>query len=200
MYENYVKNILDRILALLGLIILSPIFLLTALAIKIEEPRGKVFFIQDRSGKEGKAFSCIKFRSMSTEAPNNAATWELENADSYITKVGRFIRKTSIDELPQLINIIRGDMSIVGPRPVILKEEELINLRRKFGALSVRPGITGLSQISGRDNLPPKKKAETDGEYAANVTFLNDLKIILKTIPQVLSGEGVSEGKKEDFR
>lgn len=199
MYENYVKNILDRILALLGLIILSPIFLLTALAIKIEEPRGKVFFIQDRSGKEGKAFSCIKFRSMSTEAPNNAATWELDNADSYITKVGRFIRKTSIDELPQLINIIRGDMSIVGPRPVILKEEELINLRRKFGALSVRPGITGLSQISGRDNLPPKKKAETDGEYAANVTFLNDLKIILKTIPQVLSGEGVSEGKKEDF-
>ena len=200
MYENYVKNILDRVLALLGLIILSPIFLLTALAIKIEEPRGKVFFIQDRSGKEGKAFSCIKFRSMSTEAPNNAATWELDNADSYITKVGRFIRKTSIDELPQLINIIRGDMSIVGPRPVILKEEELINLRRQFGALSVRPGITGLSQISGRDNLPPKKKAETDGEYAANVTFLNDLKIILKTIPQVLSGEGVSEGKKEDFR
>lgn len=199
MYENYVKNILDRILALLGLIILSPIFLLTALAIKIEEPRGKVFFIQDRSGKEGKAFSCIKFRSMSTEAPNNAATWELDNADSYITKVGRFIRKTSIDELPQLINILRGDMSIVGPRPVILKEEELINLRREYGALSVRPGITGLSQISGRDNLPPKKKAETDGEYAANVTFLNDLKIILKTIPQVLSGEGVSEGKKEDF-
>lgn len=200
MYENYVKNILDRILALLGLIILSPIFLLTAIAIKIEEPRGKVFFIQDRSGKEGKAFSCIKFRSMSTEAPNNAATWELDNADSYITKVGRFIRKTSIDELPQLINIIRGDMSIVGPRPVILKEEELINLRREFGALSVRPGITGLSQISGRDNLPPSKKAETDGEYAANVTFLNDLKIILKTIPQVLSGEGVSEGKKEHFR
>lgn len=199
MYENYVKNILDRILALLGLIILSPIFLLTALAIKIEEPRGKVFFIQDRSGKEGKAFSCIKFRSMSTEAPNNAATWELDNADSYITKVGRFIRKTSIDELPQLINILRGDMSIVGPRPVILKEEELINLRREYGALSVRPGITGLSQISGRDNLPPKKKAETDGDYAANVTFLNDLKIILKTIPQVLSGEGVSEGKKEDF-
>lgn len=200
MYENYVKNILDRILALLGLIILSPIFLLTALAIKIEEPRGKVFFIQDRSGKEGKAFSCIKFRSMSTEAPNNAATWELDNADSYITKVGRFIRKTSIDELPQLINIIKGDMSIVGPRPVILKEEELINLRKEYGALSVRPGITGLSQISGRDNLPPSKKAETDGEYAANVTFLNDLKIILKTIPQVLSGEGVSEGKKEDFR
>lgn len=199
MYENYVKNILDRILALLGLIILSPIFLLTALAIKIEEPRGKVFFIQDRSGKEGKAFSCIKFRSMSTEAPDNAATWELDNADSYITKVGHFIRKTSIDELPQLINIIRGDMSIVGPRPVILKEEELINLRRHYGALSVRPGITGLSQISGRDNLPPNKKAETDGEYAANVTFLNDLKIILKTIPQVLSGEGVSEGKKEDF-
>lgn len=199
MYENYVKNILDRILALLGLIILSPIFLLTALAIKIEEPRGKVFFIQDRSGKEGEPFSCIKFRSMSTEAPSNAATWELDNADSYITKVGRFIRKTSIDELPQLINIIKGDMSIVGPRPVILKEEELINLRRQYGALSVRPGITGLSQISGRDNLHPSKKAETDGEYAANVTFLNDLKIILKTIPQVLSGEGVSEGKKEDF-
>lgn len=103
-------------------------------------------------------FSCIKFRSMSTDAPKNAATWELANADSYITKVGSFIRKTSIDELPQLINIIKGDMSIVGPRPVILKETELINLRKEYGAINVRPGITGLSQISGRDNLPPKKR------------------------------------------
>ena len=148
MYEKYVKNILDRILALLGLIILSPIFLLTALAIKIEEPKGKVFFIQERSGMGARPFSCIKFRSMSTDAPKNAATWELANADSYITKVGSFIRKTSIDELPQLINIIKGDMSIVGPRPVILKETELINLRKEYGAINVRPGITCLLYTS----------------------------------------------------
>ncbi|WP_297788641.1 sugar transferase [uncultured Anaerococcus sp.] len=198
MYEKYVKNIIDRLLAGLALILLSPIFLLTALAIKIEDPKGKIFFIQERSGKDGIPFLCYKFRSMKMEAPKDQATWELDNATSYITKVGAFIRKTSIDELPQLINIVKGDMSLVGPRPVILKEEELIKLRKDFDALRVKPGITGLSQISGRDNLPPRKKAETDGEYASKVSFLNDLKIILKTIPQVLSSEGISEGKKDD--
>ncbi len=198
MYEKYVKNIMDRILAGLGLIVLSPIFLITALAIKIENPKGKVFFVQDRSGRDNTPFKCIKFRSMRTDAPKNQATWELANAESYITKVGAFIRKTSIDELPQLINIVKGDMAIVGPRPVILKEKDLIELREEYGAARLRPGITGLSQISGRDNLPPAKKAKIDGIYAENVTFINDLKIILKTIPQVLSSEGISEGEKQD--
>ncbi|WP_243343309.1 sugar transferase [Anaerococcus sp. AGMB09787] len=198
MYEKYVKNIMDRILAGLGLIVLSPIFLITALAIKIEDPKGKVFFIQDRSGRDSIPFKCIKFRSMRTDAPKNQATWALSNAESYITKVGAFIRKTSIDELPQLINIVKGDMAIVGPRPVILKEKELIELREEYGASRLRPGITGLSQISGRDNLPPAKKAKIDGLYAEHVTFINDLKIILKTIPQVLSSEGISEGEKQD--
>lgn len=198
MYEKYVKNIMDRILAGLGLIVLSPIFLITALAIKIENPKGKVFFVQDRSGRDSTPFKCIKFRSMRIDAPKNQATWELANAESYITKVGAFIRKTSIDELPQLINIVKGDMAIVGPRPVILKEKDLIELREECGAARLRPGITGLSQISGRDNLPPTKKAKIDGIYAENVTFINDLKIILKTIPQVLSSEGISEGEKQD--
>lgn len=198
MYEKYVKNIIDRIVAALALIILSPLFLITAIAIKIDDPAGKVFFIQERSGKDGKAFNCIKFRSMSTKAPKDMATWQLANADSYITKVGAFIRKTSIDELPQLINIVKGDMALVGPRPVILNEKELINLRKEFNALRLKPGITGLSQISGRDNLAPRKKAKLDGLYGQNVTFLNDLKIILKTIPQVLTSEGISEGEKED--
>ncbi|MDO5047666.1 MAG: sugar transferase [Anaerococcus sp.] len=198
MYERYIKNIIDRLLASLALIILLPIFIITGLAIKIEDPKGQVFFIQDRQGIFGKPFRCIKFRSMATNAPKEAASWELDNADSYITHVGAFIRKTSIDELPQLINIIKGDMAIVGPRPVILKEEKLISLRKEYGALGVRPGITGLSQISGRDTLGIRKKAQMDGLYAKNVSFINDLKIILKTIPQVLSSEGISEGRIED--
>lgn len=202
MYENYIKFILDKVLAVIALILLSPIILITALIIKIKEPKSPVLFIQDRSGRYRKPFKCYKFRSMRTSAPKNASTWELENPENYITPFGAFMRKTSLDELPQLINIIKGDMSFVGPRPVILKETELLDLREDYGACKVKPGITGLSQISGRDDLPPKKKAKMDGLYAKNVNFIDDMKLFLKTIPAVLFGEGVSEGKRdeEDFR
>ena len=131
------------------------------------------------------------------DAPKNASTWELENPDSFITPLGKFLRKTSLDELPQLINIVKGDMSFVGPRPVILKERELLDLREANGSAMAKPGITGLSQISGRDNLDPATKAHTDAIYANDITFINDLKIILKTIPKVFKAEGVREGKQD---
>lgn len=197
MYKKYIKNAIDRILSLLAIIILSPLFLIIAIVVKISEPDSKVFFIQDRSGQYRKTFKCYKFRTMTSNAPKNAPTWELENPESYITKVGAFLRKTSLDELPQLINILKGDMSFVGPRPVILQEKELLDLREEYGACKVKPGITGLSQISGRDNLAPREKAKTDAYYANHLTFLMDFKIVLKTIPAVLKGEGVAEGKNE---
>lgn len=171
--------------------------MIVGLISKINEPKATILFKQKRAGVDNKAFICYKFRSMKMTAPNNASTYELENPDEFITPWGKFLRKTSIDEIPQLFNILKGDMSFIGPRPVILKEKELLDLRYENGAASVKPGITGLSQISGRDNLPPAIKAKTDGIYANDISFRNDLKILLKTIPKVLKAEGVSEGKKE---
>ena len=197
MYKKYIKNILDFIFSLIFLIILSPLILIVGLISKINEPKATILFKQERAGVDNKAFTCYKFRSMKMTAPNNASTYELENPDEFITPWGKFLRKTSIDEIPQLFNILKGDMSFIGPRPVILKEKELLDLRYENGAASVKPGITGLSQISGRDNLPPAIKAKTDGIYANDISFRNDLKILLKTIPKVLKAEGVSEGKKE---
>lgn len=196
MYRKYIKHLLDFLLSLVLLIILSPLFLIIAIVSKIIEPKGTVFFKQYRAGVDNKPFLCYKFRSMRMDAPKNASTWELENPDQFITPLGKFLRKTSLDEIPQLINILKGDMSFVGPRPVILKETELLELRKANGASKVRPGITGLSQISGRDNLSPAVKAETDGIYANDINFIDDMKIFLKTIPKVLQGEGVTEGKQ----
>lgn len=196
MYQKYIKNILDFLFSLLLIILLSPLFLILIIISKISEPSGSVFFTQERAGVFNKPFMCYKFRSMKMNAPRNASTWELENADSLITPFGKFLRKTSLDELPQLFNILKGDMSFIGPRPVILKEEELLKLRALNGAYKAKPGITGLSQISGRDNLAPKDKAYTDGVYANDISFKNDLKILLMTIPKVLSADGVTEGKQ----
>ena len=202
MYENHIKFILDKILAIFSLIVLSTIILITAIIIKIMDPKDPILFIQERSGRNRKPFKCYKFRSMRTNAPQNASTWELENPENYITPFGKFIRKTSIDEIPQIYNILKGDMSFVGPRPVILKEEKLLDLREEYGACGVKPGITGLAQISGRDDLPPKQKAKMDALYAKNVNFVDDIKLFLKTIPAVIFGEGVTEGKRneEDFK
>lgn len=197
MYQKYIKNILDFLLSLLLLIILSPLLLIIAIISKISEPQGTVLFRQERAGLESKAFTCYKFRSMKMTAPHDASTWEIENPEDLITPLGKFLRKTSIDELPQLFNILLGDMSFVGPRPVILKETELINARKMNKADRVKPGITGLSQISGRDELSPKDKAQIDGLYASNVSFTNDIKILVKTIPKVLRADGVTEGKQD---
>ncbi|MGO3017852.1 MAG: sugar transferase [Anaerococcus sp.] len=199
MYQKYIKNAADRTLAILAIIVLSPLFVLLALAIKISEPKSKVLFIQERSGQYRRIFNCYKFRSMSDKAPKNAATWELENAENFITPLGAFLRKTSLDELPQLFNILKGEMSFIGPRPVILKETDLLDLREKLGATKVKPGITGLAQISGRDNVSVEKKAQADAEYANKVNFKTDFKLMLMTIPKVLSGDGIAEGKN-DFK
>lgn len=199
MYQKYIKNAADRTLAILAIIVLSPLFVLVALAIKISEPKSKVLFIQERSGQYRRIFNCYKFRSMSDKAPKNAATWELENAENFITPLGAFLRKTSLDELPQLFNILKGEMSFIGPRPVILKETDLLDLREKLGATKVKPGITGLAQISGRDNVSVEKKAQADAEYANKVNFKTDFKLMIMTIPKVLSGDGITEGKN-DFK
>ncbi len=166
------------------------------LIIKIDS-KGPAFFIQKRIGKNKKTFNILKFRSMSIDAPKDAPTHQLNNADSYITKVGNFLRKTSLDELPQLINIIKGEMSIVGPRPALWNQFDLIEERDKYNANDVRPGLTGLAQIKGRDELSIEVKSMYDGEYVKNITFLNDVKIILGTIFKVVSREGIQEGNKK---
>lgn len=196
-----IKRIIDFVLSLLGIIVLSPLFLIFAIIIKIES-RGPVFFKQKRVGKNKEYFNILKFRSMRTDTPKDMPTHMLKNADAYITKFGNFMRKTSLDELPQLINILKGDMSIVGPRPALWNQYDLIEERDKYNANDIRPGLTGWAQINGRDELPIKVKAKFDGEYVKKVSFLFDLKIFFLTIGKVFKHEGIVEGeqKKEESK
>ena len=168
-----IKRVLDIALSLILLIILSPVFAIVAIVIHIDSD-GPIIFRQIRSGRYDRPFVIYKFRTMFTIAPSNIATAQLQQPQRYITQVGRFLRQTSLDELPQLLNVLKGDMSFVGPRPVIPAETYLLVLRRRYGISHVRPGITGLAQIRGRDELPPRTKALYDAEYAANCTFLLD--------------------------
>lgn len=190
---RHIKRIIDFTMSIILLIILSPLFLLIGLAIKVESP-GPVFFTQQRVGLNKQSFKIYKFRSMYTKAPANSPTWDLNNPDKYITKIGKIIRRSSIDELPQLINIIKGDMSFIGPRPVVWAERELINERFKLGVYSVKPGLTGMAQISGRDLLHIKDKAKIDALYIENLSLKYDLKIFLNTIIYVMKGVGIVEG------
>lgn len=192
MYNSFGKRIIDFLLAMCMLIITSPILLVTAIAIKISS-RGPVVFKQTRMGQNHQPFELYKFRSMRVDTPQVASN-DL-NGEDYHTAVGKFIRKYSIDELPQLINVIKGNMSIIGPRPVILKETHLIDLRHNNGAERVRPGITGLAQVNGRDNLADEPKAKYDAIYAQKVTFKNDVKIFIQTIMYVVKRDGVVEEK-----
>lgn len=177
MYRSALKRILDILLALLALILLAPVMLIVAIWIYLED-RGPVFFTQERVGKGGRAFSFIKFRSM----PVGSGNVESAKAKKLpVTGVGKIIRRTNIDELPQLINILKGDMSIVGPRPAIPSQERLLVLRRKNGADDIAPGLTGLAQINAYDGMPENEKARWDGEYASTVSFLTDLKVVART-------------------
>lgn len=194
MYRKYLKRLFDFILSLIGLILLSPIFLVLIILIKLDS-KGPIIFKQRRIGKDKREFNIYKFRSMRIDAPKDAPTHLLNNPDLYITSVGKFIRKTSLDELPQLINIIKGDMAIVGPRPALYNQYDLISERDKYSANSIRPGLTGLAQISGRDELSIDIKAKYDGEYLEKYNFLLDLKIIFNTAFKVLKSEGIKEGK-----
>lgn len=188
-----VKIIADRILAALGLIILSPLFLLLIIAIKLDS-RGPVLFKQKRVGIHKRHFYILKFRTMRIDTPKDTPTHLLENPQQYITKVGGFLRKTSLDELPQIINILKGDMSIVGPRPALWNQFDLIAERDKYGANDILPGLTGWAQINGRDELPIDLKARLDGEYTQKMGLGMDLKCILLTALSVIKQDGVVEG------
>lgn len=187
------KNGIDRVLALVGLLILSPVFLILILAIKADS-RGPVLFRQKRVGIHKSHFHILKFRTMRTDTPKDTPTHLLKNPEQYITKVGRFLRKTSLDELPQIINILKGDMAIVGPRPALWNQYDLIAERDKYGANDILPGLTGWAQINGRDELPIEVKAKLDGEYVSRMGFLMDVRCIFGTVVSVAKQEGVVEG------
>lgn len=195
MYREYGKRIEDVSIALAALVILGLPMLLVAAAIRLTS-KGPALFRQKRFGKDKQLFTVYKFRTMSTRAPKNMPTNSFTNADSYITPLGGVLRKLSIDELPQLLNVIKGEMSIVGPRPVIKTEKKLISLRQKYHANSVKPGITGWAQVNGRDNLDDQHKAEMDGEYVQRLSFLTDVKIMIKTVGAVLMMSGHTEGNE----
>lgn len=188
-----IKRLSDIVLSFLALLILSPIFLIIAIAIKIDS-KGPVLFKQKRVGINKSHFNILKFRTMRIDTPKDTPTHLLENPEQWITRVGKFLRKTSLDELPQIWNILVGHMSIIGPRPALWNQYDLIEERDKYGANDIRPGLTGWAQINGRDELPIEIKAKLDGEYVKNLSFKMDIKCFFRTIVSVLKHDGVVEG------
>ena len=193
MYRTFFKRLLDIILSGCAIVILSPLLLIIAVAIQIDDP-GPVMFRQKRVGIHKTHFSIMKFRTMKMDTPRDTPTHLLENPEQYITKVGKFLRKSSLDELPQIFQIFTGKMSIIGPRPALWNQFDLIAERDKYGANDVRPGLTGWAQINGRDELPIDVKARLDGEYVEKLSFLFDCKCFFGTIGAVLKHDGVVEG------
>ena len=193
MYQKFGKRSLDIILSGCGILVLAPVYLLLAIAIKIDDP-GPVFFRQKRVGIHKTHFQILKFRTMKMETPHDTPTHLLENPEQYITRVGKILRKLSLDELPQIFQIFTGEMSVIGPRPALWNQYDLIEERDKYGANDVRPGLTGWAQINGRDELPIDVKARLDGEYVQNLSFLFDCKCFFGTIISVLKSDGVVEG------
>lgn len=188
-----IKRFIDIILSLLGLIILSPVFLVLVIAIKLDS-KGPVLFKQKRVGIDKSYFNILKFRTMRIDTPKDTPTHLLENPDQWITKVGKFLRKTSLDELPQIINILKGEMSIVGPRPALWNQYDLIEERDKYGANDILPGLTGWAQINGRDTVEIEDKARFDGVYVEKIGLKMDLKCFFGTVVSVLKKDGVFEG------
>lgn len=188
-----VKRSLDFICSLLALIVLSPIFLILIIAIKLDS-KGPVLFKQKRVGIHKTHFNILKFRTMRIDTPNDVPTHQLKNPEQYITKVGKFLRKTSLDELPQIWNIFVGQMSVIGPRPALWNQYDLIEERDKYGANDVPVGLTGWAQINGRDELPIRVKAKLDGEYAKRIGPIMDIRCFFGTIFSVLKSDGVREG------
>lgn len=191
----FTKRILDFSLSLLIIVCSSPVLLILCLLIKLDSS-GPILFKQKRIGKNKKNFNILKFRTMKINTPNDMPTHLLEKPDFYITRTGKFLRKTSLDELPQLFNILRGEMSIIGPRPALWNQYDLIAERDKYKANDVLPGLTGLAQISGRDELPIEVKAKIDGEYVGKMSPGLDSEIFVKTVFSVLKSDGVKEGKR----
>lgn len=197
MYRKCIKRLIDIVLSGIGIIILTPVWIILALAIKIDDP-GPILFRQRRIAKDKNGgiqyFNILKYRSMKTSTPKDTPTHLLENPEQYITRVGKFLRKTSLDELPQIINIFKGEMSIIGPRPALWNQEDLYFERAKYGANAVMPGLTGWAQINGRDELEINIKAKLDGDYVKKMSFLFDVKCFFATILSVLKSDGVVEG------
>lgn len=193
MYKKTIKRGLDILLSFLGLVFLSPLFLLLIVAIKIDS-KGPILFKQKRVGRNKCLFNILKFRTMRIDTPKDTPTHLLKNPKQYITSVGAFLRKTSLDELPQIINILVGQMSVIGPRPALWNQYDLIEERDKYGANDIRPGLTGWAQVNGRDELPIEVKAKLDGEYVTRLSFNFDAKCFYLTFLSVLKSEGVVEG------
>lgn len=193
MYKNFFKRLIDFVLALLGIILLMLPMLIIVICIKVDS-KGPILFKQKRVGKNKTYFNILKFRTMYADTPKDVPTHLLVDPDRYITHVGAFLRKTSLDELPQIFNILLGSMAIVGPRPALWNQFDLIALRDKYSANDVRPGLTGLAQISGRDELELEQKARLDGEYVEKLSFAMDFKCFFKTFSSVFSEKGVVEG------
>lgn len=197
MYKNFFKRLIDLVLSACGIIVLLPVWLILGIAIKIDDP-GPILFkqkriAQDKNG-EKQYFQILKYRSMKMCTPKDTPTHLLENPEQYITRIGGFLRKTSLDELPQIFNIFFGQMSIIGPRPALWNQDDLYEERAEHGANAVKPGLTGWAQINGRDELPIDVKAKLDGEYVRKQSFLFDVKCFFGTITSVLKHEGVVEG------
>ena len=193
MYQNCLKRLLAIVLSLMGIIVLGWLLALLSIAVKLDSP-GPVLFKQKRVGRGKSHFYILKFRTMRTDTPKDMPTHLLANPEQYITRVGRFLRKTSLDELPQLFNILLGDMSIVGPRPALWNQFDLIAERDKYGANDIRPGLTGWAQVNGRDELEIEEKALLDGEYVRNLSFRFDVRCLLATVKVVLYRDGMVEG------
>ncbi len=193
MYKRFFKRVIDLFLSGIGILVLIPLWLILFVAIKIDS-KGPIFFKQKRVGKGKTHFNILKYRTMKIDTPHDVPTHLLENPEQYITKVGKFLRKTSLDELPQIFNIFTGKMSIIGPRPALWNQFDLIEERDKYGANDVKPGLTGWAQINGRDELEIQEKAKLDGEYVKKMGFLFDIKCFFGTIFSVLRSDGVVEG------
>lgn len=195
MYKS-IKRVLDILISLAAIIALSWLFAIIAALIKLEDG-GSVIFKQRRTGIHKKEFNIYKFRTMRADTPKDIPTHMLRDPQAYITRIGKFLRKSSLDELPQLFNILKGDMSIVGPRPALYNQYDLIEERDKYGANDILPGLTGWAQVNGRDELPIPVKASYDGEYVKRMSFLFDVRIIIKTVFSVFTADGVMEGENE---
>lgn len=193
MYTHFFKRLIDIVLSFIGIIVLGIPMLIIAAVIKHEDP-GPALFKQKRIGKNKKYFMLLKFRSMKMSTPHDVPTHQLENPEQYLLKCGKTLRKLSLDELPQLFNILKGDMSIIGPRPALWNQDDLIAERDKYGANGVKPGLTGWAQINGRDELEIPIKAKLDGEYVEKQSFLFDCRCFFGTIGKVLKSDGVVEG------
>ena len=197
MYRRFFKRLIDFLLSLLGTILLSPVLAALAVWVKCSSP-GPVLFKQKRVGRGKTYFQIYKFRSMRSDTPKDMPTHLLENPEAFITPAGRFLRRTSLDELPQLFNILKGEMSIVGPRPALWNQDDLVAERDKYGANDCVPGLTGYAQVHGRDELPSPEKARLDGYYARHLSFWLDVKIFFRTIGSVLHHDGVVEGRQKE--